>query len=229
MKTTGVTRKIDALGRIVLPMEIRQAFDINNNEPLEIYLDNSSIILKKYNPGCSICDNSENLISFKDKKFCRECISELAKKAGSNEIITEDNSKKGAEKKDYESNIFSDDQSLNNQLDEDTTEDELISETNLNSLIEDFSSYVENFKEDEDMSEIDDFEGTERFENADKSNEHEKKNSEVNHQNMKMEQYERDIEALREQFQRLKEKQERRGLWSRLFGSGPEGENKNRN
>ncbi len=229
MKTTGVTRKIDALGRIVLPMEIRQAFDINNNEPLEIYLDNSSIILKKYNPGCSICDNSENLISFKDKKFCIECISELAKKAGNNSIITEDNSKKSADKREYKRNTLTDNQPLNNQLDDDTTEDELISETNLNSLIEDFSSYVENFKDDEDMSEIDDFEGNNRFENADKSNEHKEKNSEVNHQDMKMEKYERDIEALREQLQRLKEKQERRGLWSRLFGSGPEGDNKNGN
>lgn len=229
MKTTGVTRKIDSLGRIVLPMEIRQAFDINNNEPLEIYLDKSSIILKKYKPGCSICDNSENLISFKDKKFCMECICELVKIAANNEIITEDIGKKSTEKANPKRDIFTETQPLYNQPEEDNTEDELISESNLNSLIEDFSSFVENFNEDEDLSEKDDTEVNDRFQNADKSNEYAKINSEVNHQDMKMEKYERDIEALREQLQKLKEKQERKGLWSRIFGSGPDGDNKSKN
>lgn len=229
MKPTGVTRKIDALGRIVLPMEIRQTFNINNNEPLEIYLDNSSIILKKYNPGCSICDNSENLISFKDRKFCRECISELAIKAGNYAIKTEDNSKKNTEKRDYEKNIFIEKQSLNNQLEDDNTDNELISETKLNSLIEDFSSYVENFKDDEDVSEIADFKNSNRFEDADKPNEYDKKKGKINNQHMKMEQYERDLEALRDQLQTLKEKQERRSFWSWLFGSNREEENKNKN
>ncbi|HOP99541.1 MAG TPA: AbrB/MazE/SpoVT family DNA-binding domain-containing protein [Acetivibrio clariflavus] len=94
MKTTGVTRRIDALGRIVLPMEIRQAFGINSNEPLEIFLDKSSIVLKKYNPGCTLCDNTENLISFKDKKFCMDCISQLAEKAGYGSTKTKDGRQK---------------------------------------------------------------------------------------------------------------------------------------
>ena len=78
MKSTGIVRKVDELGRIVIPREIRNKFDIAEKDPLEIYVDGSSIILKKYEPNCIFCGNSKNLLSFKEKLICPRCAEKIA-------------------------------------------------------------------------------------------------------------------------------------------------------
>lgn len=77
LKTTGVVRKVDVLGRIVIPMEIRQAYDIKETDSLEIFVDDGRIVLRKYEPACIFCKNAENLISYKRKKICINCINEV--------------------------------------------------------------------------------------------------------------------------------------------------------
>jgi len=78
MKSTGIVRNIDELGRIVVPKEIRQRFGIAKNDPVEIYVENDSIILRKYTPVCHFCGSSENVAEYKDKCICRACIAELS-------------------------------------------------------------------------------------------------------------------------------------------------------
>ena len=70
MKSTGIIRKVDELGRIVIPIEIRNKFDISEKDPIEIYVDGSSIVLKKYEPNCVFCGNTKNLVTYKDKLIC---------------------------------------------------------------------------------------------------------------------------------------------------------------
>ena len=79
MKSTGVTRQIDELGRFVLPIEIRRAMDINVKDTLEIFTDDNRIILQKYQPACSFCSNADNIVLFAGKRICRSCLDELKK------------------------------------------------------------------------------------------------------------------------------------------------------
>ena len=79
MKSTGIVRKVDELGRIVLPIELRRTLDIAEKDALEIYVDGSSVILKKYRPNCMFCDGSKDVQSFKGKNICAKCIQELKK------------------------------------------------------------------------------------------------------------------------------------------------------
>lgn len=74
MKNTGMKRKVDELGRIVIPMEIRNKFDINEKDQIEIYVDGDKIILKKYAPSCIFCGETKELREFKDKLVCQKCI-----------------------------------------------------------------------------------------------------------------------------------------------------------
>ena len=67
MKSTGIVRKVDELGRIVLPIELRRTLDIEVKDSLEIYVDGSQIILKKYEPACVFCGNAKDVINFKGK------------------------------------------------------------------------------------------------------------------------------------------------------------------
>lgn len=81
MKSTGIIRRVDELGRVVIPIEIRNKFDISEKDPIEIYVDGSSIVLRKVEPNCIFCGNSKNLNSYKDKLICTKCaqkISELS-------------------------------------------------------------------------------------------------------------------------------------------------------
>jgi len=80
MKSTGIVRKVDELGRIVLPIELRRVLDIAEKDQLEIYVENSSVILKKYHPSCVFCDNSKDVIEYKDKMVCPGCLEELKRK-----------------------------------------------------------------------------------------------------------------------------------------------------
>lgn len=73
MKSTGIIRKVDELGRIVLPMELRTKLGIAEKDSLEIFVDGNSIILKKYTSSCTFCGSSKNLLTFDDKLICSKC------------------------------------------------------------------------------------------------------------------------------------------------------------
>lgn len=73
MKATGIIRKVDELGRIVIPMELRNKLKIKEKDPLEIFVEGSSIILKKYEDTCIFCKSNKNLISYNDKLICSNC------------------------------------------------------------------------------------------------------------------------------------------------------------
>lgn len=77
MKSTGIVRKVDELGRIVLPIEMRRTLDIAERDALEIYVDGSSVILKKYKPSCVFCDGVKDVQTFHGKNICPKCIEEL--------------------------------------------------------------------------------------------------------------------------------------------------------
>lgn len=78
-KSTSVMRKVDQLGRVVIPKELRKNFDIEDNRDLlEIYVEGDKIILKKYVPGCLFCGKEGTLYEFKDKLVCPNCIKEMA-------------------------------------------------------------------------------------------------------------------------------------------------------
>lgn len=81
MKTTGIVRKVDELGRIVIPKETRQQLYISIKDPLEIFLDEeqAALILKKYIPGCIFCGEMNDVKNFRDKLVCTECISGINK------------------------------------------------------------------------------------------------------------------------------------------------------
>ena len=73
MKSTGIIRRVDELGRVVIPMEIRNQFNIVEKDPIEIYVEGSCIVLKKYEPNCIFCGNTKNLVEYKDKLVCDKC------------------------------------------------------------------------------------------------------------------------------------------------------------
>jgi transcriptional pleiotropic regulator of transition state genes len=77
MKSTGIVRKVDELGRIVLPIELRRTLDIAIKDPLGIYVDGNHIILKKYNPACLFCGDAKDVINYKGKNICQHCFDEL--------------------------------------------------------------------------------------------------------------------------------------------------------
>ena len=77
MKSTGVVRKVDELGRIVLPVELRKSLDIQIKDPIEIFVDNENIILKKYCPACIFCGEADNVIYFCGKRVCKNCLEKL--------------------------------------------------------------------------------------------------------------------------------------------------------
>lgn len=79
MKSTGIVRKVDELGRIVLPIELRRTLDIAEKDALEIYVDNNSVILKKYQPACVFCGDAREIKSFHGKNICSSCLQELTR------------------------------------------------------------------------------------------------------------------------------------------------------
>ncbi|MBR2370594.1 MAG: AbrB/MazE/SpoVT family DNA-binding domain-containing protein [Clostridia bacterium] len=74
MKSTGTVRKVDELGRIVIPMDIRQNLDIKVKDPLEIFVDGDMIILRKYQPACIFCGDATDVIFFNGKRICAKCL-----------------------------------------------------------------------------------------------------------------------------------------------------------
>lgn len=81
MKATGVVRKVDQLGRIVVPIELRKTMDLKLSDPLEIFVEDDMIYLKKYDPACVFCGNARDVFSYGGKLVCRKCASELKESA----------------------------------------------------------------------------------------------------------------------------------------------------
>ena len=79
MKSTGIVRRIDELGRVVLPIELRNKFGISEKDPMEIYVDGSSIILKKSEPNCLFCGNAKKLLDYHGKMICEKCVDKIIK------------------------------------------------------------------------------------------------------------------------------------------------------
>lgn len=79
MKSTGIVRKIDVLGRIVVPRETRKTLNIDIGDPIEFFYDENTIYLKKYSRGCLFCNSMENVTNYKGQYICDECRKELEK------------------------------------------------------------------------------------------------------------------------------------------------------
>ena len=77
IKSTGIVRKVDELGRVVLPKELRENLKIEHKDPLEIYVEGETIILKKYEPACIFCGNASNVVEYMGRRICKECIEKL--------------------------------------------------------------------------------------------------------------------------------------------------------
>lgn len=77
MKSTGIVRRIDSLGRFVIPIELRNVMDISTSDAIEIFTDDDRIILKKYHPACMFCGNADKITYFKGKLVCQDCLEEL--------------------------------------------------------------------------------------------------------------------------------------------------------
>ena len=82
MKSTGIVRKVDELGRIVLPSELRTTLNIKEKDPLEIFIEDSRIILRKYEPSCIFTGLMDGLIEYKGKKVSVRAVREMASLAG---------------------------------------------------------------------------------------------------------------------------------------------------
>lgn len=80
MKSTGIVRKVDELGRIVLPIELRRTLGIEEKDRIEIFVDGESIILRKYQPACIFCDNAKDIINYKGKNICPDYIRAMNEK-----------------------------------------------------------------------------------------------------------------------------------------------------
>lgn len=77
MKSTGIVRKVDELGRIVLPIELRRTYDLAVKDAIEIYTDDDKIILKKFQRTCIFCGSGEECVEYKGKTICAACMAEL--------------------------------------------------------------------------------------------------------------------------------------------------------
>lgn len=80
MKSTGIVRKVDELGRVVIPIELRRTLSIEEKDALEIYVDQDRIILRKYEPSCAciFCGNADEVTLFKGKNICASCVRSLS-------------------------------------------------------------------------------------------------------------------------------------------------------
>ncbi len=78
MKSTGIVRRVDELGRIVLPKELRRTLNIDDKDSLEIYVDDEAIVLKKYQPACIFCASADDIVTYKDKSICLNCLRNIS-------------------------------------------------------------------------------------------------------------------------------------------------------
>ena len=77
MKATGIVRKLDQLGRIVIPKELRTTLDLNETDPIEIFVEGNDIILRKYQPACIFCNDATDIIQFGGKNICKNCLAKM--------------------------------------------------------------------------------------------------------------------------------------------------------
>lgn len=74
MKSTGIVRRIDELGRVVLPIELRRTMNLEVRDPVEIFMEGDAIVLKKYEASCLFCGGNHQLTEFRGKQICGECV-----------------------------------------------------------------------------------------------------------------------------------------------------------
>lgn len=77
MKSTGIVRSIDNMGRLVLPIELRKTLHLGEKEAVEIFTEGNDIILRKFSPRCTFCHSTENLIPYRGQNVCKECVRKL--------------------------------------------------------------------------------------------------------------------------------------------------------
>ncbi len=80
MKPIGIVRQIDGLGRVVIPKELRRILDVSEGDSFELFIEDNTIIMRKYQPACLICGNAKNVVTFKGRNFCPDCIKEMSGK-----------------------------------------------------------------------------------------------------------------------------------------------------
>ena len=80
MRSLGIVRKMDQLGRLVIPKETRRVFNLDGGDPVEIFTDEDKIIIKKYNPGCQCCGDMKDVKEYKGIRICKKCLNELNNK-----------------------------------------------------------------------------------------------------------------------------------------------------
>ncbi|MBR2337854.1 MAG: AbrB/MazE/SpoVT family DNA-binding domain-containing protein [Clostridia bacterium] len=80
MKSTGIVREVDRAGRIVLPIELRRTLEIEENDSLEIFTEDNMIILRRYEPACIFCGNAKDVVPYKGRNICPDCIENLMKR-----------------------------------------------------------------------------------------------------------------------------------------------------
>ena len=79
MKVTGIVRKLDQLGRIVIPKELRTTFELKETDPIEIFVEGEDIILRKYQPACIFCNEATEVVQFGNKNVCKKCLAMIKK------------------------------------------------------------------------------------------------------------------------------------------------------
>ena len=78
MKSTGIVRTVDSVGRFVIPMELRRKMNlINAEDALEVFVDDDKIVLRKYSPSCIFCKSLDDIVEYNGQKLCKECINNL--------------------------------------------------------------------------------------------------------------------------------------------------------
>jgi transcriptional pleiotropic regulator of transition state genes len=77
MKAIGIVRRVDEIGRVVIPSELRDVMGLESGSALEFYIDGEQIILRRYQPGCVFCENADDLIVFRSKRVCKACLDQL--------------------------------------------------------------------------------------------------------------------------------------------------------
>lgn len=90
LKSTGIVRKVDELGRVVIPIELRRTLGISEKDALEIYVDGERIVLKKYEPACIFTGEVDDTIRYKNKVVSKKCILEMYQLLNEQESVTND-------------------------------------------------------------------------------------------------------------------------------------------
>lgn len=79
MKSTGITRPVDPLGRVVIPVELRRSLNIKTDDLLEVFVDGDYIVLRKDDPKCIFCGKTKNIVTVHGKNVCKSCLNEMKK------------------------------------------------------------------------------------------------------------------------------------------------------